>query len=106
MKQLAKEVGMTESHFCRIFKKISGRTVGEYRKYLGTKPPLEDQMHISSSTTPSLVVDDWILEDDLMDWTSFQDCEYVADGLEDIDFSLFDEKWWHGQEVVNVDAGE
>ncbi|KAL2067673.1 hypothetical protein VTL71DRAFT_15769 [Oculimacula yallundae] len=31
VKSLAKEVGLTESHFCRVFKKIKGMTVGEYR---------------------------------------------------------------------------
>ena len=31
VKGLAKEVGLTESHFCRVFKKIMGSTVGEYR---------------------------------------------------------------------------
>lgn len=31
VKGLAKEVGLTESHFCRVFKKIMGVTVGEYR---------------------------------------------------------------------------
>lgn len=33
-KALAKEVGLTESHFCRVFKKVTGYTVGEYRKRL------------------------------------------------------------------------
>ena len=31
VKALAKEVGLTESHFCRVFKKVEGKTVGEYR---------------------------------------------------------------------------
>lgn len=31
VKALAKEVGWTESHFCRVFKRVSGRTVGEFR---------------------------------------------------------------------------
>ncbi|KAI9650388.1 hypothetical protein NHQ30_000402 [Ciborinia camelliae] len=31
VKEMAKEVGLTESHFCRIFKKYTGGTVGEYR---------------------------------------------------------------------------
>ncbi|KAK0101159.1 hypothetical protein ONS95_012861 [Cadophora gregata] len=31
VKGLAKEVGLTESHFCRVFKKIMGVTIGEYR---------------------------------------------------------------------------
>jgi Bacterial regulatory helix-turn-helix proteins, AraC family len=31
VKALATEVGLTESHFCRIFKKVMGMTVGVYR---------------------------------------------------------------------------
>ena len=31
VKNLAKEVGLTESHFCRVFKKITGVTVREFR---------------------------------------------------------------------------
>lgn len=31
VKRLATEVGVTESHFCRVFKKVMGMTVGEYR---------------------------------------------------------------------------
>ncbi|KAG4440566.1 hypothetical protein IFR05_003933 [Cadophora sp. M221] len=31
VKGLAKEVGLTESHFCRVFKKVMGMTIGEYR---------------------------------------------------------------------------
>jgi methylphosphotriester-DNA--protein-cysteine methyltransferase len=34
VKILAKEVGLTESHFCRVFKKTMGMTVGEYRASL------------------------------------------------------------------------
>jgi hypothetical protein len=34
VKALATEVGLTESHFCRIFKKVMGMTVGEYRAFI------------------------------------------------------------------------
>jgi methylphosphotriester-DNA--protein-cysteine methyltransferase len=34
VKALATEVGLTESHFCRVFKKVVGITVGEYRTSL------------------------------------------------------------------------
>ena len=37
VKGLAKEVGLTESHFCRVFKKIMGMTVGEYRTSIARK---------------------------------------------------------------------
>ncbi|CCD55948.1 hypothetical protein BofuT4_uP150800.1 [Botrytis cinerea T4] len=31
---MAKEVGLTESHFCRVFKRETGGTLGEYRAKL------------------------------------------------------------------------
>lgn len=34
VKALGAEVGMTESHFCRVFRKVMGMTVGEYRASL------------------------------------------------------------------------
>jgi AraC-like DNA-binding protein len=34
VKALAMEVGLTESHFCRVFRKVMGMTVGEYRAFL------------------------------------------------------------------------
>jgi methylphosphotriester-DNA--protein-cysteine methyltransferase len=34
VKALGTEVGLTESHFCRVFKKVVGITVGEYRTSL------------------------------------------------------------------------
>ena len=34
VKHLATEVGLTESHFCRVFKKIMGLTIGEYRAWM------------------------------------------------------------------------
>jgi methylphosphotriester-DNA--protein-cysteine methyltransferase len=37
LKALAKDVGFTESHFCRVFKKGTGMTVGEYRASVSGK---------------------------------------------------------------------
>ncbi|CZR60239.1 uncharacterized protein PAC_10135 [Phialocephala subalpina] len=34
VKALAAKVGLTECHFCRVFKKVMGITVGEYRRQL------------------------------------------------------------------------
>lgn len=39
VKGLATKVGLTESHFCRIFKKVTGMTVGEYRASILPGPP-------------------------------------------------------------------
>jgi hypothetical protein len=40
VKELAKDVGFTESHFCRVFKKITGLTVGEYRASISGRQTL------------------------------------------------------------------
>jgi methylphosphotriester-DNA--protein-cysteine methyltransferase len=37
VRELAKDAGFTESHFCRIFKKGTGMTVGEYRASVASK---------------------------------------------------------------------
>lgn len=37
VRELAKEVGFTESHFCRVFKKITRMTVREYRANVSTR---------------------------------------------------------------------
>ncbi len=34
VRALGVEVGLTEGHFCRVFKKVTGMTVGQYRSYL------------------------------------------------------------------------
>ncbi|APA15430.1 hypothetical protein SS1G_09111 [Sclerotinia sclerotiorum 1980 UF-70] len=41
LRKMAKEVGLTESHFCRIFKKEAGVTMGEYRKKVVERQQLE-----------------------------------------------------------------
>jgi methylphosphotriester-DNA--protein-cysteine methyltransferase len=97
VKELGKEVGLTESHFCRIFKKIVGRTVGEHRRYLSTMSASEGEPGRSCSGTPVILVDNSASEEDLIDWTYYQDIEKVGNSAEDIDFSLFDESWWHEQ---------
>lgn len=40
VRRLAKDAGFTESHFCRVFKKITGMTVGEYRASVSEKKNL------------------------------------------------------------------
>lgn len=42
IKVLAAKVGLTECHFCRVFKKIKGVTVGEYKRQLAAIQGLED----------------------------------------------------------------
>lgn len=37
VKALSREVGLTESHFCRMFKRTMGKTVGKYRQDIATE---------------------------------------------------------------------
>lgn len=48
VKELAKDVGFTESHFCRVFKKVTGLTVGEYRASISGKQTPESQAGVVS----------------------------------------------------------
>ncbi|KAJ8068507.1 hypothetical protein OCU04_004057 [Sclerotinia nivalis] len=41
VRKMAKEVGLTESHFCRIFKREAGVTMGEYRMKVVEQQQLE-----------------------------------------------------------------
>ncbi len=52
VKDLATEVGLTESHFCRVFRKVMGMTVGKYRAFVSLRilerlaeAPKMDQQH-------------------------------------------------------------
>ena len=59
LKELAKEVGVTPSYLCRVFKKVMGVTVGAYMKEF-EKEASEDEMESSvqfSSKAGSSVVD-------------------------------------------------
>ncbi|KAF7935343.1 uncharacterized protein EAE97_008250 [Botrytis byssoidea] len=63
IKKMAKEVGLTESHFCRVFKKETGGTLGEYRMKVIAQQSVEmtqsNEMTDgwSISTDPELVFD-------------------------------------------------
>jgi methylphosphotriester-DNA--protein-cysteine methyltransferase len=57
VKPLAKKVGLTESHFCRIFKKIVGVTVGEYRSQIQGKAASEKLSTSSTVPIPDSFVD-------------------------------------------------
>jgi AraC-like DNA-binding protein len=111
VKALAKQVGLTESHFCRVFKKVRGMTIGEYRMQVqksnsaGTAlesrndlndllPELELAPHIIEDCSPSLGLDTvldfaggWHEFDAAAYWeTSFQ--EFGGMNLVDIDLSI------------------
>ncbi|KAF5871178.1 putative dna repair and transcription factor protein [Botrytis fragariae] len=52
IKRMAKEVGLTESHFCRVFKRETGGTLGEYRmKVIGQQSVEMSQGNVTT--------DDW-----------------------------------------------
>lgn len=53
VKGLAKEVGLTESHFCRVFKKITGMTIGEYRaSIIGKREERVAEVVVLRKSTP------------------------------------------------------
>lgn len=64
VKALAKVVGLTESHFCRVFKKMEGMTVGEFRVELQkgdkdgsvTAPRRDINMDSSASAVEGVVL--------------------------------------------------
>jgi len=51
VKELASKVGLTESHFCRVFKKVEGVTVGEFRAMVQKK-----RTNQYSGSDPSTVI--------------------------------------------------
>jgi hypothetical protein len=55
VKALAKEVGLTESHFCRVFKKVLGVTIGEYRSQI--TPKSLDTISKESPVSPGMAQD-------------------------------------------------
>ncbi|KAE8444086.1 hypothetical protein EG329_000868 [Mollisiaceae sp. DMI_Dod_QoI] len=71
IKALAAKVGLTECHFCRIFKKVMGITVGEYKKQLENQrtSPSRDVLTITAppalqDSTPSASSDYLVTPDD------------------------------------------
>ena len=107
VKGLAREVGLTESHFCRIFKKIVGKTVGEFRASIvetrgktvkeavattksAPAPMIWDNAG-SSSTFETLYIPDAVLAHDPLvdfdsdlarDWHEFSGTQPFADNLD------------------------
>jgi methylphosphotriester-DNA--protein-cysteine methyltransferase len=55
IKELAKDVGFTESHFCRIFKKGIGMTVSEYRMSISRMPDPVSETLLSETQAHSEV---------------------------------------------------
>ena len=65
VKDLGREAGLTESHFCRTFKKIMGCTVGDYRAMMTLVKPIIN--------TPLDSPDTLLLESEDVVWSSFVD---------------------------------
>ena len=107
VKGLAKEVGLTESHFCRVFKKILGMTIGEYRaknsllKVADGSPQTTNaheriSQHLSSTystfaqvhktNTPELSTPSLCASELLQDWQNFSGIQtpenYLPDALD------------------------
>lgn len=53
LKELAKDVGVTPSYLCRVFKKTMGMTIGEYMKQF--EAPMEEPIPSELLQTPGMV---------------------------------------------------
>lgn len=51
VKGLAAQVGLTECHFCRVFKKVMGVTVGQYKGQLASMRVVDDGRAMNSNGT-------------------------------------------------------
>ncbi|KAG4028107.1 hypothetical protein MFRU_024g00770 [Monilinia fructicola] len=109
VKKMAKEVGFTESHFCRVFKKETGMTMGEYRMkavdgQLGKVP--------GSNATPrvgdvSLGSEDFISWDVSWDNTNHRNIPDTSLSLLDLHSSIFsDSNAYDGMEFLDLECCE
>lgn len=73
VKDLGKEVGLTESHFCRTFKRIMGCTVGQYRAMANHITPLAEGKATDSSWDSLIFVESGDPESEDVAWDSFVD---------------------------------
>lgn len=88
VKALAAKVGLTECHFCRVFKKIMGVTVGEYKRQLASVQKFEDGkenfLHssdspmLSTSPTSTIAQEDFVFDPI---WDEFLEPNYANDAL-------------------------
>ncbi|KAL3422398.1 DNA repair and transcription factor ada [Phlyctema vagabunda] len=89
VKNLAAEVGLTESHFCRVFKKITGMTVGDYRARLS----ITAQGKVDGPNHRSL-------EESLV-WVSPASDSIILQEHQSADANLLD--WNHGSDKIPPD---
>ena len=94
VKDLAKEVGLTESHFCRIFKKITGKTVGEYRVSISEpREKTAKKATVSDNSAPAPVVWENAGPSSAFETPYIPDAVLADDALVDFDYDL---AWdWH-----------
>jgi methylphosphotriester-DNA--protein-cysteine methyltransferase len=85
VKALAREVGLTESHFCRVFKKICGVTIGVYRA------SLPDQRTSHSRTEPVLESGEASIDFDF----NFDPGQCMEEHGSTVDFTCDFEKDWY-----------
>ncbi|QSZ37791.1 hypothetical protein DSL72_008890 [Monilinia vaccinii-corymbosi] len=109
VKKLAREVGLTESHFCRVFKKETGMTMGEYRmKVVGKK-----QGEVPESNAILMVGDAALESEGLSDWDLFWENTAQMDILDaDLSFPdpdttiLSDSNEYDGMEFLDLECYE
>lgn len=79
VKALAKEIGLTESHFCRVFKKVKGLTVGEFRQSLVERRRVNFTVADDQPTQTHEQVAPIIGQTALPGPTEFDHCSFAAD---------------------------
>ena len=57
LERLAKEVGLTKSHFHRVFKKVTGVTPRAYAELIQQRPPVPSTAHVMPEVAPAWRLD-------------------------------------------------
>jgi methylphosphotriester-DNA--protein-cysteine methyltransferase len=104
VKALAKEVGFTESHFCRVFKKITGMTVGDYRSKTYGKQSASSVSSARNESVASLQTPGWPLTPFELDFNA--DPFHSLDGLTNFEFELDSGSYDFGRSPRPLDCSE
>jgi methylphosphotriester-DNA--protein-cysteine methyltransferase len=104
VKALAKEVGFTESHFCRVFKKITGMTVGDYRSNMYGKKSASSASPARNESVASLQTPRGPLTPFELDFNA--DPFHGQDGLTNFEFELDSGGYDFGRSPCPLDCSE
>lgn len=56
LEEVAREVGWMKSHFCRVFKRVKGVSVGQWVKGLGKKEGMSTEVDVDVDTLDGLSI--------------------------------------------------